>query len=52
MKEDCYLIVKRSTSSVDRSEEEVLGREESWRQIGLAQLGELPGREQGIRTIV
>ena len=60
VKEDCYLIVKRCTSSVGRSEEEVLGREkELWRRIGLAQLGELPGkrtsivpgREQDVRTI-
>lgn len=35
--EDCYLIMKQYTSSVDRSEEEALGREKGlWRRIGLA----------------
>jgi len=49
VKEDCYLIVKRCTGSVDKSEEEVLGREkELWRRIGLAQLGELPGKKTSI----
>lgn len=49
VKEDCYLIVKQYTSSVDRSEEEALGMEkELWRRIGLAQLGELPGKRRSI----
>lgn len=49
VKEDCCLIAKWCTSSVDRSEEEVLGREkELWRRIGLAQLGELLGKRTNI----
>ena len=52
MKEDYYLIMKWCTNSMERSEEEALGREkELWRRIGLAQLGELPGREQNVRAI-
>jgi hypothetical protein len=47
VKEGCYLIVKQYTSSVDRSEE-ALGMEELWRRIGLAQLGELPGKRRSI----
>lgn len=60
MKEDCCLIMKWCTNSMERSEKEALEREkELWRRIGLAQLGELPGkrasivpgRGQDVRTI-